>query len=97
MSLKTYTINVDGKSGGNTISSPFTIDVVKMNYTKQDDLDSLEIQACTCNGDGDECINDDIPMVGTYDGQIITSSKQNDLSNTFENTLNEKYGPGNWS
>jgi hypothetical protein len=95
--LKSYTITQEGKSNGNAITQPFTIEVLKMNYYGVDNMgvEQLEIHSCTKNGFGIVCHNDDIEAVVVVPLPAMTSSKNSDLSE-FESLLQEKY-PDNWS
>jgi hypothetical protein len=94
MSLKTYTVNVNGNSNGNTITSPFTIEVNRMEYDSVDN--ELRIHLCTKNGT-QCCPNDDIDGVKTYAVPSMSSSKNLDLTNALEADLDTIYGSGNWS
>lgn len=95
--LKSYTITQDGKSKGNTISQPFTIEVHKMDYISahQSGINKLVVHTCTINGGNHSCSNDDIESVFVTDLPVMSSSKNSDLSD-FETVLQEKY-PNNWS
>jgi len=93
MSLKIYTITQDGLSNGNVISQPFKIHVHNMNYGN---LGQLAVISCTENSSDKPCSNDDIRSTEYFDMPDMSSSKNNDLTNTFELLLEEKY-PGKWS
>jgi len=94
--MKTYTITQNGSSNGNAIAQPFTIEVHMMIYRDNEAGSRLDISVCTKNGGDDPCDNDDIPNVTSYDLPAMSTSKNNDLSNTLEVLLEEKY-PGKWS
>jgi hypothetical protein len=95
--LKTYTITQEGKSNGNTISNPFTIEIHKMDYVSahNSEVNQLVVHTCTKNGSNHNCSNDDIESVFVTNLPAMTSSKNSDLSD-FETMLQEKY-PNNWA
>jgi hypothetical protein len=93
MSKKTYTVTVNGSSNGNVIAQPFTIEVDAMNY----DSNTLIIKTCTKNGSDDVCANDNIASELDFSLPSMSTSKNNDLSNTIEPLLDAAYGVGNWS
>lgn len=92
MAHATYTVTQNGKSNGNDIDQPFTIEVVGINFRE----DKLVIDTRTKNGAGDVCDNDDIVSRITYSLPAMTSSKNTDLVNTLEVDLTTAYG-ANWS
>ena len=90
--LASYTITQNGTSNGNIISQPFTIEVHNMYYRS----DRLDVLSCTKNGSDVACVNDDIADALSFDLPAMSSSKNADLTATFETALTAAYG-GNWS
>jgi len=94
--LGEYTITQNGVSNGNVIAQPFTIEVHNMYYRDSPDNSRLDILSCTKNGTGDACKNDDIADSLSFDLPAMGSSKNADLTATFETALTAAYG-ANWS
>lgn len=94
--LKTYEITQEGKSNGNIIASPFKIKIITMRYETIASFNNLILTISTCSEFSDNLPNDDIPVNLIFDLPEIGSSKNNDLQETFEIILEEKYS-GNWS
>ena len=99
MSLKIYTITVDGDDNGNVIAQPFTIEVIQLMHVSEmvgeEIIEMTKVQVCTKNGTM-MCGNTDIPDSNTYDLQQMSSSSNAVLANTIEVALEAAY-PGNWS
>ena len=99
MSLKIYTITVDGDDNGNIIAQPFTIEVIQtMSYSEtvnEELTEFTKVQVCTKNGTG-MCGNTDIPDSNTYDLQTASKSRTAVLAATIEVDLEAAY-PGAWS
>ena len=108
MPLKTYTVTATGmKSNGNDLDPPFTVTVPEMAYSKDDNAgsDNLIVHTCVRNSSGDICVWDELEAQGYNNGRKIytspapamTTSKNNDLSNSLEDDLDLAAGQGNWS
>jgi len=106
MPNKVYTITENGSSNGNVISQPFTIEVHQISYVSDGQLDAegnpieyMAVSACTKNGAGECCANDDISDYNHFETLPgMGSSKNADLAsaNNFESLLEAAY-PGKWS
>ena len=94
--LATYTITQNGLANGNVIAQPFTVEVTKMIYQDDDYKTQLVITSCCKNQADQHCGNDDIAEVLNFDLPAMGSSKNADLTATFEIALTTAYG-GNWS
>ena len=95
MSLKTYTITMDGNDNGNVIAQPFTIEVAQVSSLDEGDSSFTQVRVCTKNANG-QCGNSDIADTKNYDLQPMSSSMNAALSNTIEQDLEAAY-PGKWS
>lgn len=94
--IATYTITIDGSSSGNVIAQPFTVEVDKLTYMDNDTNSQLVVYSCCKNQAAEECANDDIAKVLSFDLPVMTASKNADLTATFETALTAAYG-ANWS
>lgn len=95
MSLKTYTITVDGDDNGNVIAQPFTIDVHQIASLDEGESSFTQVRVCTKNAIG-MCQNSDIPDSNNYALQSMASSSNAVLAATIEVDLEAAY-PGAWS
>lgn len=93
--LATYTITQNGSSNGNVIAQPFTVEVTKLTYMEEPSS-NLVVYSCCKNQANEHCGNDDIAGVLVFDLPAMSSSKNADLTATFETALTAAYG-GNWS
>lgn len=94
--LANYTITIDGLSNGNVIAQPFSVEVTKMTYQNQGNNSQLVVYSCCKNKADEHCENDAIAKVISYELPVMTSSKNADLTTTFEVALTEAYG-SNWT
>ena len=95
MSLKTYTITMDGNDNGNVITQPFTIEVAQISSLSEGESSLTQVRVCTKNANG-QCGNSDIADTKNYALQSMSSSANAVLSNTIEADLEAAY-PGKWS
>jgi len=96
MSNTSYTITQNGSSNGNVIAQPFTIEIHSLLYITESNVEKLNIVSCTKNGSDEPCHNDDIDGSLNFELPGMGSSKNADLTATFETALTAAYG-GNWS
>ena len=95
MSLKTYTITVDGDDNGNVIAAPFTIDVHQVLSIDEGETSLTQVRVCTKNATM-MCGNSDIPDLNNYELVADTLTRIAVLAATIEVDLEAAY-PGAWS
>ena len=100
MSLKIYTVTVDGNDNRNVIAQPFTIEVHQVGSVSEGSGETLseftQVRVCTKNAVG-MCNNSDIPDSNNYELQTASKSRTAMLTATIEVDLDAVYGSGNWN